>query len=795
MNMVKKMDFLEEEKELFIICSNEDKKRIISYISEQKKMYAVHFFTMSELKKKLFFDYSKQCIYEVSKYLNVKPSVAKIYIENLYYIENKNYHNKKLDELVSLKVYLKEKDLLIYDSYFLDYIKDKNFLVYNGSYLTKFEKRLIDLISTYASISYYKEEKKKYHPIVYRTSTLEEEVEFVANQIIDLIKEGVSISKIKLVNIDSDYTCALKRVFGFYQIPINMEEQNSLYATEIGRDFISHYESDIAKTIDYLKTKYDEEFINKIISICNDYTFVTDYNLVKDCIIDDMKETMLSKEKYKDAVEVISIEEVEEDDFVFLMNFNLNKIPKFKKDEDFITDSIKPLVSLDLTYEENKMISSKIKEQILNIKNLVITYKEKSVSTSFYPSNLIADLDLEVKDASYSYKYSTLATKIKLAKKVDHFIKFGTKEEDMDSLYKSVSLAYNTYDNQFTGINKEDFYSYINHDLKLSYSTLDNYNRCAFKYYISSVLKLDIYEDNFITFIGSLFHYILEKGLVKDIDILEEVHYFIQRSERKLTLKEEFLLKKLTKELSFIIQTIKEQMEHSKLKDMLFENKIEIKMEKEIPVTFKGFIDKICFKKIGDKTVVAIIDYKTGNTPIDLKNSIYGIGMQLPIYLYLASNYEKIENAVFAGFYLQRILSEEDKIEEKKTQIELKREHLQLDGFSNSDPEILELFDDSYENSEVICSMKLNKNGSFKTTKVLSDKQITNLISLTKNVIEETTDKILDADFKINPKQIGNKEEDKIGCKYCEFKDICFVGNKDFIKLKKQENLDFLDEE
>ncbi len=789
------MDFLEEDKELFIICSNEDKKRIVSYISKQKKMYAIHFFTMSEIKKKLFFDYSKECIYETSTYLNVKPSVAKVYIDNLYYVEDKRYYNKKLDELVALKKYLDEKNLLIYDSYFISYIKNKNFVVYNLPYLTKFEKKLIDSIKEYAFVSYYETEKQEYHPIVYRSFTLEEEVEFVVNKMIDLIKKGISISKIKLVNIDSDYTSALKRIFDFYQIPIDLHEQVSLYETQLGRDFISHYESDIEKTIAYLKNKYEDDSINKIISICNDYNFISDYNLVKECIVDDMKGTMLSHEQYKNAVEVISIKEVEEDDFVFLMNFNLNKIPKFKKDEDFITDSMKKFVGLDFTYEENKMISSKVKRQISSIKNLVITYKEKSISTTYYPSHLIQELSLEVKDASYSYKYSTLATKIKLAKKIDRFIKFGTKEEDMDQLYKSVFIPYNTYDNQFTGIKKEDFYSYIHNDLKLSYSTLDNYNHCAFKYYVSSVLKLDIYEENFITFIGSLFHYILEKGLVDDIDILKEVHYFIQRSERNLSIKEEFLLKKLIKELHFIIKTIKEQIKHSKLKDMLFENKIEIQMDKEIAVTFKGFIDKICFKKIGDKTVVAIIDYKTGNTQIDLRNSLYGIGMQLPIYLYLTSHYEKIENAVFAGFYLQRILSEEVEIQENKTQEEIKKENLKLKGFSNSDPEILELFDDSYENSEVIRSMGIYKNGNFKTTKVLSDTQITNLISLTEEVVKKTRDHILESDFKINPKQIGNKEEDKIGCMYCKFRDICFVGNKDFVKLKKQENLDFLEKE
>ena len=35
------------------------------------------------------------------------------------------------------------------------------------------------------------------------------------------------------------------------------------------------------------------------------------------------------------------------------------------------------------------------------------------------------------------------------------------------------------------------------------------------------------------------------------------------------------------------------------------------------------------YKKYDDKTLVSIIDYKTGNTDIDIYNSVYGIGMQL----------------------------------------------------------------------------------------------------------------------------------------------------------------------
>lgn len=790
--MVKKMQFLEENQELFIICSKEDKKKIVDFISRSNKIYNVHFFTMSEIRKKLFFDYSKKTLYETSRYLKVKPAVAKIYIDNLYFVEDREYNNEKLDQLVDLKKHLDTLDLLSYDPYFLRYIEKKKVLVYNLPFLSKFELYMIDQIKKCAFVSFYQEDKQVYNPVVYHASTLEEEVEFVVNRIGDLLMQGIDIHRIKIVNIDENYYYALRRIFSFYHIPINIGDLPSLFGTQIGQDFIKNYSSSIDKTIAYLQEKYTNEEINKIISIVNHYNFVNNYDLVKDCILFDLKNTYLSEDLYKDAVNVVSIEEVLEDDFVFLMNFNLNAIPKFKKDEDFITDSLKHPLHLDLTVEENKKIALKTKDQILSIKNLILTYKDKSMTMSYYPSNLIEDLSLKVEDATYPYQYSSLATKIKLAKKIDKFIKYGSKDDDIDSLYSCFPIAYQSYDNQFTGIDKNDFYDYIHRDLKLSYSTLDSYNRCAFRYYLTSVLKLDIYEETFVTFVGSLFHFILEKGLTQNIDIAKEVDYFIKRSGKELSLKESFLLQKLVKELDFIITTIKEQTEHSQLKDLLLEEKIEIRKDREISVVFKGFVDKICLKKIGDQTIVAIIDYKTGNTPIDLQNSVYGIGMQLPIYLYLTANCDKIENISFAGFYLQKILSEEVLIDEKKSFEEIKKENLKLCGFSNSSVDILKCFDDSYEDSEVIRGMGLYKNGNFKTKKVLSNEQIKNLISLTENVVDNTIDHILDANFTINPKQIGNSEKDKLGCTYCKFRDICFVKQKDFVQLKKQENLDFL---
>ena len=50
-------------------------------------------------------------------------------------------------------------------------------------------------------------------------------------------------------------------------------------------------------------------------------------------------------------------------------------------------------------------------------------------------------------------------------------------------------------------------------------------------------------------------------------------------------------------------------------------------------------------------------------------------------------------------------------------------------------------------------------------------------------------DFILDGNFDVNPKQIGDEE---VGCKFCKFRDLCFKTNNDFERLEENKSLSFL---
>ena len=201
-----------------------------------------------------------------------------------------------------------------------------------------------------------------------------------------------------------------------------------------------------------------------------------------------------------------------------------------------------------------------------------------------------------------------------------------------------------------------------------------------------------------------------------------------------------------------------------------------------------GIIDKLLYKEEDNKTYLVIIDYKTGVLHTNLNNTIYGIDMQLPVYLYLAKD-GLFKNAEVIGFYLQKILNNEVVKDIKKTYISQKEESLKLNGYTVDKTDLISKFDFSYTDSEVIKSLKFGKTGFYAYSKILSEEKIDKLINIVKNNIDDAFSNILSANFDINPKRIG---KNNVGCAFCKYKDICFMKEEDVVELEEHINLDFL---
>ena len=767
---------------LLIIPNHLKETILLSFCDELKN---IKIMTESEFLKKYYFDYDLETIYYLMNKYKLKYEVVLIYLKNLYYVENKEYSNEKLNKLVEIKKELEEHNLLKYKPLFLNKLKSMNIVFYNFYDLDKFYLNLIDNLKKITSVEVINEENNCYYEHkIYEFKNAEEEVEFVATKICELVLSGVNINNIVLLNSSDIYTNHIKRIFKYFSIPINIKDNNSLLGTKMGTFFLENINSDISKTFELLEINFDLknslnlEIYNRLITISNKFSFVSDYMEIKELLKVELLNTKLSDVILDEAVKVEVLEDYipNDNEYVFLLGFNQGECPKNLKDEDYINDLLKEKLNLSTTTSKNIIHNKKIISIIKNAKNLWVTYKLNGEQGSLTVSSLNEKLNYEViHNIKISYNYSNLNNNLKLARYMDDYLKYGSKNEDLDLLNNTYkNNVYRKYDNKFNGIKK------TSENITLSYSSMDNYYKCSFRYYVSSILKLNCYEETFMTYIGSLFHYVLSKK--DNLSLEDSINEFMNNNPKEFTNKESFFLEKLKKDLEFILDVIKKQKDYTNFHNALYEKYIEIPKGND---KFIGIVDKILLND--NKTLGAIVDYKTGNPSLELNYIEYGLGLQLPIYLYLINKINPDIEVV--GFYLQKILPSLITRNPLKDITSQKRDLLKLQGFSLSEEEKLSEFDKTYIDSELIKSMKVGNNGFYAYSKTLTKNNMENIVKIIDQKIDEALTNIHNNNFDINPKVINNKN---IGCEYCKFKDICYMTEKDIVRLKDIDNLDFL---
>lgn len=768
---------IEDLKNKIVIIKDKSKKSLLKKINETNKLINVKIITLSELKRKYFFNYTKETIYYVSKTYNVVPDVAKIYIENLYLINDKSNY-EKVNKLLEIKKDLEEKNLIKTNPLFKEFLKNKDIILYNLKYSDKFYLNIFEELKKYNNVTSYDEESEVTNKTLYCAKNMEEEIIFVASHICKLINDGININNIKLANVKEGYIYTISKIFKMFNIPVELPSNTSIDGTNIVKIFKEKYNSNIEETINILKEKIidekDQNIYKQIINIVNEYSFVDDYNKVKEFIFNDISKIKTKKNKLKNMVKLVDIEnDLLTDDYVILINFNEGVIPTNHKNEDYLNDEIKESLnqstSSDLNYKDTQNLTDKIKYT----KNLLITYRNHDEKGEIFVSSAYQEELITKENVKIEYNYSNEYNKLKLVSLKDEFNKFGTITNDLLKLNTKYKEDYLSYDNRFKNIKSEKLREFINGKLTLSYTSVNDYYKCAFRYYLSYILKVNKFEDTFEITIGNIFHKILSECFIGEYDFEENFQKCIDESKYEFTISDKFFLNKVKQDLILLIDTIKNHMNYTQLSKSMYEKEVIVNINERLGIRFKGIIDKVLYEEFDGETIVCIIDYKTGNPNLNIKNVDYGLDMQLPVYIYLLKNLKELHNVKVGGFYLQKVLHNE-------TNINAKVKEMKLQGYSNSDLNILEKVDSSYTDSKMIKSMKTTSNGFYQHAKVISDEEIDELSSKVENKIIEASDKVINAIFDINPKELKEKNE---GCKYCKYKDICYMTHKDIQKL------------
>ncbi len=745
---------LEQLKNGDLIITN-NKSKILKQLSG--KLINVKIMSLKEFVDAYFGTYDERALYYlVSKY-HYKYDVAKTYLDNFLFDDK-------------LKQELLDNDLIVKTPLFKESIKrivtDIDIDPYIEKEICNYEYVKID-----SKIGNVEHE-------VYEFNSIEDEVNFVCASIIDMLKK-YPINRIKLVNITDEYTVCLRHFCKIYNIPVNLKNGYNIYGNSGVQAFIASLKAgnSIEDALEHLSL----EIRDKVVSICNKYSFHELDQTIIYLIEQELKMVSFDDIEYDNAIDCVSLDEIG-DDYYFILGFNQDVLPYVYRDEDYLNDVLKEKNGIFTSLQKNANEKRKLISILTNNSNLTLSYKLKT-DVVLAPSPLVEQLKMKViKDVVIPYNYSHLYNKISLGKKIDNLLKRNIQDNDLKLLYSNYDIPYATYDNCYHKISKANYLQYINNKVLLSYSSLDNFYKCGFRYYLSNVLRIDKYEETFMTYIGNLFHYILSKAFDDNFDFEKEFNDYIRKKD--FTYKEKFFIDKLKKDLLFTIDTINEQNKYSNLNNAMYEQAVYVNKDRNIKVTFMGVIDKL---KYNDK-VLAIIDYKTGHPDIELNKMVYGLSMQLPIYIYLAKN-SKFKDIEVAGFYLQKILHNKLSYEKDKDYTDRLRKEYRLEGYSNSNTDVLKEFDCGYNDSFMIKGMKTTSKGFGAHAKVLDSNQMNMICDIVDKKIDEAIDGILDLNFDINPKKIDNE---LVGCEYCKFKDICHMKYDDIVKYKAQDYKEFL---
>ncbi len=748
-----------------IITPNNIKPYLIKEIRKNNPFCNVKFISKQELLNAYFFNYDEKAIYFLHEKYNLSYANAKEILDNLKCLDIEIAKNEiKLKDFIVYYNDLKNNKLLEFDNLFFNLFKDKNVYVF-GYHKDDLDLKILNKLNI--KYEFINIEKNNYKPQVYSFLSMDEEIDYLFISIGKLISENIDLSHIFIYEIPSEYESSVLKYKELYNLPINLDYSYKLSTSEIYNRFINYY----LKTKD-LKASFEKiENINSkdVEKISNIIVKINDINPKKEEIIDLLnyfaKNTTIKYKTYKNGINIIdSSYIISDDDYVFMIGFNSNNYPTVNKDNSIISDEIKEKLGQNTSIIKNKINKENLINFISASKNLIISFKEKHNSKECFKSNLINELNLEIKSGELGNKrYSKKALEIEIVKYKDILSNYNIKNEYVDAI-SDKELGYKLFDNKFKQPNLK-----INGDLLLSYTSVSDYYGCPFKYFIERVLNIGEFENKFRTKLGNVCHKILEDTVKENIPFdkinLDDFNELFDKNF--ITSKEKYYGKRLVNQMYDVIKKNQEfELEYKFIPKAEEEFKIDIDEKTKLV----GKIDRYL---IDDNNHVIIVDYKTGEVHFDERLLKYGLSLQLPIYDYLLTDKY---NYVVLGIYIQKIIDKEEE--------EIDKKYL-LDGVTNIDPKFIKiLLKDIKEKeaSKYIKNLSFNNKGEINSKlKPYNEKYK----DIAKNKIIEANKKIRNFEFPIKP--VAFNSAPPKSCDFCDHKDICFKNKWDEARYKLEE--------
>lgn len=277
-------------------------------------------------------------------------------------------------------------------------------------------------------------------------------------------------------------------------------------------------------------------------------------------------------------------------------------------------------------------------------------------------------------------------------------------------------------------------------NLRISASQIEKFNNCPFSYFCNYGLNIRERrraEINPMEY-GTLVHYILEQFFTKyeksvysqmnDEDILSFVNDILNSYIENYFGGSEAKQKSFLYKLSVLSQNVFILLKHliTELSQSKFDvADCELSIGNDIPsytvklptgenIAVCGNVDRVDIMHSGNETYLRIIDYKTGGKSFKLSDILYGLNLQMLLYLYSIKlkGTEKYGNIIPSGIlYMPAtvpVLPASEDMTQEKIQSELNKK-LRMNGLLLSRAEVIKGMDNSEKGEYIPVKIKLDE--------------------------------------------------------------------------------------
>lgn len=496
----------------------------------------------------------------------------------------------------------------------------------------------------------------------------------------------------------------------------------------------------------------------------------------------------------------------------FILGANQGVFPRFSNNSGVFADrERKKIIELGIDISDNSIYTS-IDENFLVYSNLCcateklyISYSKNTLTgDSLEPSAFVLSIidnlnpilknepeNLMIAENTPETEESVFSEYCRRINKTEEYL---VLEKVLDSSNKNkIQNLRSSINGERNNISKENAQNLFGKNIYMSATKFDTFNRCKFSFFCKYGIKAKKIQpaDFDVLQRGTIVHYVLErfisvykeniKNLTEnELDNLTDL-YINEYLDSVIGYRSihnsryEFLVTKISRSLKEVIRHLAKEFSQSEFKPVA----CELKIGKEgIPLNFKYDQGEIIINGSIDRVdeyngYIRIVDYKTGSKSFKLPDILFGLNLQMLLYLYAVIRADKGNDSLAAGILYM------------PSKRDLNDEGMAMNGLLTADINLITAMEKENK-GEFIPILKTNKDGSISKTSnsFIEPQEFSMIFDYIEKLMKNTGNTIASGNIEISP----TDGRESSACDYCDYKSVCGIEDLEIFKVPNLKN-------